>query len=218
MTWMLVLSIFLAQDPAAPAPAATAPAAAEVPSVTKRMAFEGVVGFKGKPIGTTILLDIDADNKVTGWIQRNDFYPVDAGRAELPDKISFTSGGNEYVINLRTGRINYSGLDGNGNQRVEKMMRIEGRVYQVTEEALGERKIVLQMDGRQREYTVTQPAVWKRAGTPIDRFSRIEEVLGKTIHVWMAPIGGTHYLAVIEEPEGVDLQKKAPKEKKEKKK
>ena len=183
----------------------------------KRMAFESVVALQGKTIGTTILLDIAPDGSVGGWIQRNDFFPIDSGREE-PERIKFTSGGNQYDINLRTMRVGYSGPDGSGNQRVERMARVEGRVYRLEEEATEERKVTLQIDGQEKDFLVGQPSVWKRSGPPIDRFSRLEEVLGKTIVGWMARIGGRQYMAVFEEPEGVELLKKVPKEKKEKEK
>ncbi len=184
----------------------------------KRIVYESVVALQGKTIGTTIMIEVGANDSITGWIQRNDFFPIDSGRIE-PDKITFTSSGNQYAINLRTSRINYSGPDGSGNQRVEKMTRVEGRVYRLEEEATEQRKITLQVDGLEKDYLISEPSVWKRAGPPIDRFGRLEEVLGKNVVVWLARIGGTQYLALLEEPEGVDLQKKLPKkDKKEKKK
>ncbi len=211
MTWWLLLCL-LAQNP----PAVAAPAPAASPATGKRIVYEGVVALQGKTIGTTILLEFGENGAVSGWIQRNDFFPIDSGRAD-GDKIAFTSGGNQYSINLRTERISYSGPDGSGNQRVEKMTRVEGRVYRLMEEAVEERKVTLQVEGNEKDYLIEQPAVWKRAGPPIDRFSRLEEVLGRTVSVWLARIGGTQYLAVLEEPQGVDLRKKLPKEKKEKK-
>lgn len=180
------------------------------------MVYEGVVALEGKTIGTSILLDV-ADGAVTGWIQRNDFFPIDSGSMNA-DRIQFTSGGNQYTINLRTSRIGYAGPDGSGNQRVEKMTYVSGRVYRLTEEAMEEHKVTLQTDDGEREYLIGRPAVWKRTGPPIDRFERLEELLGKTVGAWLARIGGTHYLAVVEEPEGMDLQKKVPKKDKKRKK
>ena len=208
----LLLLCLLPQNPAGGAPAASAPEV--LPA--RRIVYESVVALQGKTIGTTIMLEVADNGAVGGWIQRNDFFPIDSGHVD-PDKIAFTSGGNQYNVNLRTMRINYSGPDGRGNQRVEKMTYVQGRVYRLTEEAMEERKITLQVDGSEKDYLIGQPAVWKRAGPPIDRFGRLEEVLGKTVGAWLARIAGTRYLAVLEEPEGMDLQKKAPKKEKEKK-
>lgn len=190
----------------------------------QHLVYEGVVGLQGKTIGTNILLDVQDPGpgdsgvrRVSGWIQRNDFFPIDSGQMN-PERIEFTSGGNQYTINLRTGRINYSGRDGNGNQRVEKMSPVRGRVYKLTEETEDEqRRITLQTDDGEREYIIGSPAIWKRQGLPIDRFNRLEELLGKTVDAWLARIGATKYVAVIEEPEGLDLQKKAPRKDKKKK-
>lgn len=221
LCWLVLPAVFAgAQTPSA-APGSSAQAAAAGPG--KRTVYEGVVAWKGKPIGTTIMLEVSdhaagdtgsEGGTVSGWIQRNDFYPIDSGRMDK-DQIAFTSGGNQYAINLRTNRINYSGPDGSGNQRVEQMTRVTGRVYRLTE-GLGEEthRITLQTEDGEREYLVEAPTIWKRAGLPIDRFERLEEVLGKTVSAWMARIGGTRYMAVLEEPEGMDLQKKVPKKKK----
>ncbi len=227
LCWLL-LAVVLAFGQTPPAAPAAPAQPAESPQ-GKRVVYEGVVGFKGKPIGTTIMLELSessaggsdpASASITGWIQRNDFYAIDSGRADK-DQIAFTSGGNQYAINLRTSRINYSGPDGNGNQRVEQMTRVTGRLYRLTE-GLGEEthRISLQNEDGEREYLVEAPSIWKRAGPPIDRFEyeRLKDVLGKNVSAWLARIGGTRYMAVLEEPEGLDLQKKPPKKEKEKKK
>jgi hypothetical protein len=202
--------------------AAQAPAQAS-PSV-QRIVYEGVVALEGKTIGTSILLEIgDAPDAkgarpVRGWIQRNDFYPIDSGSA-TEDHIVFTSGANQYDINLHTSRIIYSGKDGSGNQRVDKMTRVEGRVYQLTEMNEDEpRTMTLQIDGNEKDFLVGEPTVWKHSAPPIDRFGRLEEILGKTTGFWISRFGSTRYVAIVEEPQGMDLQKKAPKEKKDNKK
>ena len=190
----------------------------------QHIVYEGIVSLKGKTIGTTILIEAssnaganaDSETTVTGWIQRHDFFPIDSGHIDA-DRIVFTSGGNHYTINRRTNRISYSGPDGSGNRRVAEMTYISGRVYRVTEPARGQREITLETDRGKKEYLVGAPSVWKRAGPPIDNFPRLEEVVGKTVGAWLAKSGGTHYLAVLEEPEGMDLQKKRPKKKKKKK-
>ena len=154
---------------------------------------------------------------MTGWIQRHDFFSIDSGHMET-DRIVFTSSGNQYTINRRTNRISYSGPDGSGNRRVEEMTYVRGRVYRLTEPARGQLELTLQTDKGEKYYVVGALTVWKRAGPPIRRFRRLEEVLGKTVVVWFSRMGGSYYLAVLEEPEGMDLQEKAPKKKKKKKK
>ena len=187
----------------------------------QHIVYEGIVSLKGKTIGTTILLESSTNagtnagsgTTVTGWIQRHDFFPIDSGHMDA-DRIVFTSGGNHYTINRRTNRISYSGLDGSGNRRVAEMTYISGRVYRVTEPAAGRGEITLETDRGEKAYLVGAPSVWKRAGPPIDNFPRLEEVVGKTVGAWLAKSGGARYLAVLEEPEGMDLQKKRPKKKK----
>lgn len=219
MWFIALLSLFMwATGAAAQAPPAPAP----VPSQGKRVVYESVVALEGKTIGTSILLEIGdtpdgtGGRPVTGWIQRNNFFPIDSGQADA-DKISFTSGGNQYDINLRTERINYSGRDGSGNQHIEKMAYVSGRIYKLTEEADEERTMTLQTDDGEKDFLVGEPTVWKHNGPPIDRFSRLEEVLGKTTGFWLTRMGSTRYIALMEEPAEMDLQKKVPKPPKKKK-
>ncbi len=220
--WVL---LFTATALMAQAPGSSGTASQASASETKRVVYEAVVALQGKTIGTSILLEVgdkagsNGAKPVTGWIQRNDFFPIDSGRA-TEDHVILTSGGNKYDINLRTMRITYSGPDGSGNQRVDKMSLVQGRVYKLTEEADEERTMTLQMSGDQydqKEFLVGSPTVWKHNGPPIDRFSRLEELLGKTTGFWLSKFGSARYVAIVEEPQGMDLQKKAPKEKKEKK-
>jgi hypothetical protein len=216
---ILLLASSLAAQVAQPQTAGTQAPASDV----KRAVYEGVVALEGKTIGTSILLEIrekpgaDGSRPVGGWIQRNDFYPIDSGNATA-DHVIFTSRGNQYDINLNTLRITYSGRDGSGNQRLEKMSHVEGRVYKLTEEADEERTMTLQISGDEKDFLVGEPTVWKRNGPPLIHFSRLEEILGKTTGFWLSRFGTMRYVAIMEEPPGMDLQKKAPKEKRDKKK
>ena len=216
---ILLLASWLAGQVAQPPGSAPQTSAADV----KRAVYEGVVALEGKTIGTSIMLEIaekpgaDGSRPVGGWIQRNDFYPIDSGNATA-DHVVFTSGGNQYDINLNTLRISYAGRDGSGNQRVEKMSYVEGRVYKLTEEADEQRTMTLRISGDEKDFLVGEPTVWKRNGPPLIRFSRLEEILGKTTGFWLSRFGTARYVAIVEEPQGMDLQKKAPKEKKDKKK
>jgi hypothetical protein len=178
----------------------------------KRVVYEAVVAHRGAPIGTSIMLEI-TNGQVGGWIQRNDFFPIDSGTAD-DDRIRFTSSGNEYEINLKTGRINYSGPDGKGNQRVERMAYVYGMIYRLAEPARGSAEVTIRNEQGDRVYFIGSPAVWKREGPPIDRlgFDRYKELVGKSMGFFLARVGGTRYLAVLEEPEGMDLQKRAPRE------
>ena len=196
---------------------ATLPARAQEPaSGPQRAVYEGVIHDRGKTIGTTILLEISG-NSVSGWIQRNRFRPIDSGSVGA-SSITFTSDGNTHTIDLKTSRISYSGPDGAGDQRVVKMESIRGRVYRLTEESDYGRYMTLQTPDGEKEFTVERPpAVWKREGPPIEQFSRLEEILGKTVTFWRVRTGGSYSIEVIEEPEGVNLLAKLPKEKKKKK-
>ncbi len=198
---LLALLLALAQEPVAG---------------PQRAVYEGVVNDRGKTIGTTILLEISG-NSVRGWIQRNRFRPIDSGSAS-PSSITFTSDGNTYTLDLKNSRITYSGPDGSGDQRVVKMESTRGRVYRLTEESDCGRYMTLQTPDGEKEFTVERPpAVWKREGSPIEEFSRLEEILGKTVTFWRVRTGGSYSIEVIEEPEGVNLLAKLPKEKKKKK-
>ena len=222
MRWLLPALLAVAQLALA-APASQGQASAA--RAGQRIVYEGIVSLKGQTIGTTILLEAssntgtsnaDSGTTVTGWIQRHDFFPIDSGRMD-ENQIVFTSDGNHYTIKRHTNRIIYSGPDGSGNRRVEEMTLISGRAYRLTEAIRGRHELTLQENQLEKHYLVGRPAVWKRTGPPIDRFPRLEEVLGKTIRAWLAKSGGIYYVAVLEEPEGMDLQKKRPKKKKKKK-
>lgn len=221
---LLPLVLLLAQAPqtlpAPSVPAAPAAAPAEEAGDFRHIVYESVVHYQGKPIGTSILLQIARDGGVTGWIQRNDFFPIDSGHADA-EHIRFTSGGNNYDVNLRTDRINYSGPDGKGNQRVDKMSYVKGLWYRITEPAEEDMSTVtIRNEDGDRDYRIGEPSIWKRASTPIDRleFERYKDILGKTTGAFLSSYGASKYIAVVEEPAGMDIQKKLPKEKKKKKK
>jgi len=209
----LVPVLALAQAPTAPpSPATTA--------TSHRQAWEGVVGFRGKVIGTSILLEIASDGAVNGWIQRNDFFPIDSGRAD-PEHIKFTSGGNSYDINLRTERITYTGPDGQGNQRVTKMSYVQGVVYRIAEPMLDlPATVTIRNEDGDRAYNIDEPAIWKRSEAPLDRlgYERWKDILGKTTGLYLSRLGGSRVVSIMEEPEGMDLLKRQPKAKKEPKK
>ncbi len=196
----------------------TAATAQVTASGAKRTAYEAVVGFEGKPIGTNILLEIAQDGAVSGWIQRNNYFPIDSGQADA-EHIKFTSGGNQYDINLRTERISYSGPDGDGNQRVQKMRYVSGLIYRLVEPGVEDdpTEITIRGDEGERDYLIGTPAVWKNTGPPIDEidYEHFKPIVGKTTGFYLI---GRRLITVLEEPAGMDLQKKTPKQKKEKKK
>jgi len=182
----------------------------------ERTAFEGVIHDRGKTIGTTILLEI-TDGKVSGWIQKHDYFPIDSGTADSAT-ITFTAGGNTYKINRQAGRLQYGGPDGSGDQRVTRMESISGRIYKVMEGADDEpQRMILQMP-EERDFLIDRPTIWKRNGPPIRNFERYLELLGKTTTFWRVRYGGALSIEVVEEPEGMDILAKLPKEKDKKKK
>jgi hypothetical protein len=180
-----------------------------------RTVYEGVIHDRGKTIGTTILMEINA-GKVSGWIQKHDFFPIDSGSADA-SSITFTSAGSTYKIDIKASRIQYGGPDGSGDQRLAKMESVRGRIYKLTEESDDQRIMTLQLP-EEKEFVIERPAVWKRSGPPIRQFERLEELLGKTVTFWRVRTGGAYSIEVIEEPEGMDILAKLPKEKDKKKK
>lgn len=209
--WPLLFSLILFQT-AAPAPSAPAHAA-----------FESVVTMKGgKEIGCTILLAFPSratGSAVTGWIQKRDFFPIDSGQV-TETGFAFQAAGNTYQINTRTQRFVYGGADGPGDKRMNPMEGIVGRVYKIREETDEGREMTLQTDHGDITMLVDQePVMWKHSGPPLLKFhlDRLEEILGKTTTVWRTREGGTYTIEVIEEPEGMDIPARLPKEPKKKK-
>ncbi len=206
LLFVLLLSVAaFAQDPAPPQAAATA----------RREVWEAVVSYQGKAIGTNILLEIGPTGAVRGWIQRNDYFPIDSGQADS-EHIKFGSGANSYDINLRTERISYSGPDGSGNQRATKMTAAQGMVYKLAEPMSDDEAILtLRNEDGDRSYAIGEPSIWKRAAAPIDHleFERWKDILGKTTTLYISKFGSTRIVSVMEEPEGMDLVKHPPKDK-----
>lgn len=194
---------------------AQAPAPAQPAAAARREVWEAVVGYQGKPIGTNILLEVNPSGAVRGGIERNDFYPIDSGQADS-EHVKFTSGANNYDINLRTERVNYSGPDGSGNQRATRMKATQGMVYKIAE-PMGDddATVTLRNEDGDRSYQVGEPAIWKRNGPPIDRleYERWKDILGKTTTLYISTFGSTRIVSVMEEPEGMDLVKHPPKDK-----
>jgi hypothetical protein len=196
-----------------------------VPATPSHAAFETVITMKGgKEVGCTILLSFPSPatgSAVTGWIQRNDFFPIDSGQV-TETGFTFQALGNTYQINTRTKRFIYGGADGPGDKRLNPMEPISGRVYKIREETDEGRDMTLQTDHGDLTMLVDsedRPALWKHSGPPIQKFrlERLEEILGKTTTVWRTREGGTYTIEVIEEPEGMDIPARLPKEPKKKK-
>jgi hypothetical protein len=218
--WPFLLSLILFQA-SSPAPSSARALDSPAPS---RAAFESVVNVKGgKEIGTTILLEFSSPapgSAVTGWIQKHDFFPIDGGQVTATG-FTFQAAGNTYQINTRTGRLVYGGADGSGDKRLNPMEAMLGRVYKIREETDEGRELTLQTDhGDVTMLVDQQPVIWKHSGAPIPRFhlDRLEEVLGKNTTVWRTREGGTYTVELIEEPEGMDIPARLPKEKDKKKK
>ena len=184
-----------------------------------RRAYEGVVSWKNKTIGTTILLDIGAGGQVGGWIRLNKFTPIDGGTVR-EDSVEFQAAGNQYRIEERRGRITYSGPDGQGDRLLVRLDGATGRLEELIEATRfsGGETAVMEVEGRNRRFRFGRPALWKRQGMPFENFERVDELLGKVISVWVADLderGGR--IVAVEEPEGMDIPLKAPKKPKDKK-
>lgn len=182
----------------------------------ERTAYEGVIHDRGKTIGTTILLEI-TEGKVSGWIQKHDYFPIDSGTADA-STITFTAAGNTYKINRQASRIQYGGPDGSGDQRVARMDSVSGRIYKLKEGADDEPQVMTLQMPEERDFMIDRPTIWKRTGPPIRNFERFLELLGKTTTFWRIRYGGAMSIEVVEEPEGMDILAKLPKEKDKKKK
>ncbi len=183
----------------------------------ERVVYESVIHDRGKTIGTTILIEVNGQN-VGGWIQKHDYAAIEKG-LKTETGYQFDAAGNHYQMNTRTNRLAYGGPDGTGDQRLSRMEPMRGRVYKITEETDEGREITLQTDhGEQYLKAEQEPAVWKHNGPPVAKYQleRFEEILGKTVTVWRIRTGGTWTMEVIEEPEGMDILPKVPKEKKRK--
>ena len=107
----------------------------------------------------------------------------------------------------------YGGTDGSGDQRCVKMDAVRGRLYRLTERADDEQLLTVQTDHGEQDFVIERPTIWKRNGPPIIHFERMIELLGKNITIWRTKTGGVYTVEVIEEPEGMDILAKLPKEK-----
>lgn len=181
-----------------------------------RVAYEAVIHDRGKTIGSLILLETSG-GKVSGWIQKNDYFPIDGGSVDGAI-ITFTSAGNTYKLNTQSMRVQYGGPDGTGDQRVTKLDAIKGRVYKLKEAAEEDDpyEMTLQMP-EEREFLIDHPTIWKHTGPPIRNFERYMELLGKSTTFWRIRYGGAMAIEVVEEPEGMDILAKLPKDKDKKK-
>jgi len=211
--WLQLLSLILFQAPAPPS------------ATPSHAVFESVVNLKGgKEVGTTILLSFASaapGSAVTGWIQKHDFFPIDSGQV-TETGFTFQSAGSTYQLNTHTRRLVYNGVDGSGDKLAKPMEPITGRVYKIREETDEGRDMTLQTDHGDQMMLVdseNQPVLWKHSGPPIPKFhlDRLEEILGKNTTVWRIREGGTYTLEVIEEPDGMDIPARLPKEPKKKK-
>jgi|SRR5579885_472372 len=183
-----------------------------------RRVYEGVVSLKQKTIGTLILMEINGSS-ISGWIRLVKFVPIDSGTV-AENSVEFKAAGNTYNVDERKGRISYSGPDGDGDRLVTRLTSVTGKLQEIME---GERFTggatiaTLDVDGRLKRFSVDEPSLWKRQGPPFEKFSRVEELLQRTVTFWVSDLDNQGSVELIEEPEGMDIPLKAPKKPKEKK-
>ena len=183
----------------------------------ERRGYEGVVGLKGKTIGTLILLD-SSGTSLQGWMRLGKFAPIESGSV-LEHGVEFSAAGNRYEIDERRGRITYSGPDGEGSRYIRRLERQTGRFEELGDDRGFSRvKIAtVVVNGRPRNFRVGRPTLWKQAEAPFESFERIEELLGKEISLWLADADTrTGRVVAVEEPEGMNIPLKKPKEEKKK--
>ena len=184
----------------------------------ERRAYEGVVSWKKATIGTVIIAEITA-NQVSGWLRLEKPVAIDGGSV-IADGIEFQSSGNTYRIDERRNRIVYSGPQGEGDRYVTGLTRWTGILEELIEETETSPPIAaVEVRGRRRELRYGTPTLWKNNAPPFEKFERLEDLLGKEISVWVADADlRSGRLVVIEEPEGMDIPLKAPKNDKSKEK
>ena len=214
----LRLAAQVAAGPTAAGPAAAGQATA--PSSVERRVYEGVASWRGKTIGTLILLEGTADS-ARGWIRLNTYLPLDSGKLTR-NGAEFRSGANTYSIDELETRMTYSGPEGEGRRRITRLTRWTGAIYELLE-ATEQKPAVAKMEavGRNREMQYGTPSLWKQQGPPFEKFPRLDEVLSKEVTVWVGEADLRYgRLVVVEEPAGMNIPLKAPKkeEKKEDKK
>ena len=181
----------------------------------QRKVYEGVISVKKKTIGTVILVDTTGGT-VSGWMRMEKFVKIDGGSV-MDGAVEFQAGGNQYRIDERRGRIIYSGPDGEGNRFLEPMKPLAGKLQEVgeSEKPGGSPVVKLELRGRNWNLEVGRPALWKNESAPFENFTRVEDMLGKDITVWIgetSPLRGR--MVVIEEPSGMDIPLKPTKESK----
>src|ERR1017187_3944184 len=107
----------------------------------ERIVYEGVINDHGKTIGTTILLELSGQT-VSGWIQKHGYVQIDKG-VKTDTGYTFDAAANHYQIVTRTLRITYNGPDGAGDQHLNRMESLVGRVYKIREETEEGRELTL---------------------------------------------------------------------------
>lgn len=178
----------------------------------ERRVYEGVASWRGKTIGTLILLEGDADS-ARGWIRLNSFVPIDSGKLTR-NGAEFRAGSNTYTIDEIEKRMTYSGPEGEGRRLALRLTRFTGVIHEL-HEATREKPAVakIEVSGRDRELAYGTPGLWKRQGPPFEKFQRLEEFLSKQVSLWVADVDLRYgRLVVVEEPQGMDIPLKAPKQ------
>src|SRR3990172_3239537 len=134
-----------------------------------------------------ILVEIDSNRAVSGWMRLGKLQPIGPGSV-VEDGVEFRAAGNTYRIDERRGRIVYSGPDGEGERLLMSLTRLTGSLRELVEETGQSRGQIaaLEVNGRRRDLRYGAPALWKNQGQPFDNFSRLEELLGKDLSLWVA--------------------------------
>jgi hypothetical protein len=71
----------------------------------------------------------------------------------------------------------------------------------------------MDVQGRPRSIRYGSPSLWKRQGPPFEKFSRLEDFLGKEISLWIGDMDArSGRLVIVEEPEGMNVSLKLSKE------
>jgi len=182
----------------------------------ERRVYEGVVSWKKATIGTVILMEIN-NGSVSGWMRLGKPVPLQ-GRVVSETAVEFQAGANTYQIDERKGRITYSGPDGEGSRLVARLGNRRGSLKELVEETRfsGGQVAALEVGGRRHDLRFRAVALWKRAGPPFESFTRLEELIGKELSVWVADEDlRSGRIVVVEEPEGMDIPLKAAKKPKE---
>jgi hypothetical protein len=186
------------------------------PAPPERRVYEGVASWRGKTIGTLILLEGNEES-AHGWIRLNSYLPIESGKL-TKNGAEFRAGGNNYSIDDVEKRMTYSGPEGEGRRLVTRLTRWTGTIHELLE-ATQEKPAVAKMEvsGRNRQMNYGAPALWKQQEPPFEKFSRLEDVLSKEVSVWVADADLRNgRLVVIEEPQGMNIPLKAPKQEKKK--